>query len=83
MSLRITVTDADGLFVIERVNEIDLNLSNHRDNKLRYFIYQHSRFIWLHDHGAFINVLSLNEKLTISLLMENMSGINKRQQNEL
>ncbi|KAJ0179942.1 hypothetical protein K1T71_004533 [Dendrolimus kikuchii] len=79
----ICVTDADGLFVIEKVNEIDLNLSNHRDNKLRYFIYQYSRFIWLHDQGAFINVLTLNEKLTISLLMENMSGINKRQQNEL
>ncbi|XP_075970518.1 polyamine-transporting ATPase 13A3-like isoform X2 [Anticarsia gemmatalis] len=79
----ICVTDAEGLFKTEKVHEIDLNLSNHRDNKLRYFIYQHSRFIWLNDQGAFINVLALNEKLTIGLLMENMSGINKRQQNEL
>lgn len=83
MAEEICVTDADGLFVIEKVNEVDLNLLNHRDNKLRYFIYQHSRFIWLHDQGSFINVLALNEKLTINLLMENMSGINKRQQNEL
>ncbi|XP_013188723.1 polyamine-transporting ATPase 13A3 [Amyelois transitella] len=68
---------------IVKVEEVDLNLSNQRDNKLRYFIYQHSRFIWLHDQGVFINVLILNEKITVALLMENLSGINKRQQNEL
>ncbi|CAB3243695.1 unnamed protein product [Arctia plantaginis] len=79
----ICVTDAEGLFKTEQVHEIDLNLSNHRDNRLRYFIYQHSRFIWLYDSGIFINVLALNEKVTIGLLMENISGINKRQQNEL
>lgn len=83
MADEICVTDAEGLFQIEKVHEIDLNLSNHRDNRLRYFIYQHTRFIWLHDQGFFINVLALNEKLTISLLMENISGINKRQENEL
>lgn len=68
---------------MEEVIEIDLNLSNHRDNRLRYFVYQHSRYIWLQDQGAFINVLALNDKITLSFLMENMSGINKRQQNEL
>lgn len=79
----ISVSEGEGSFHIEKVNEIDLSLSSHRGNKLRYFTYQHSRYIWLNDNGAFINVLALNEKLTISLLMENMSGINKRQQNEL
>ncbi|KAG6448590.1 probable cation-transporting ATPase 13A3 [Manduca sexta] len=79
----ICITDTDGLFEIEKVQEVELNLSNHRENRLRYFVYQHSRFIWLHDQGVFINVLALNEKLPISLLMENMSGINKRQQTEL
>ncbi|XP_038210252.1 probable cation-transporting ATPase 13A3 isoform X1 [Zerene cesonia] len=79
----ICVIDSEGAFTIEKVETVDLNLSNHRDNKLRYFIYQHSRYIWLNDQGAFINVQALNEKLTINLLMENMSGINKRQQNEL
>ncbi|CAG9785123.1 unnamed protein product [Diatraea saccharalis] len=83
MAEQVCVTDADGLFKIEKVRDIDLNLSNHRDNKLRYFIYQHTRFIWLHDQGAFTNVLALNDRLTINLLMENVSGINKRQQNEL
>lgn len=68
---------------MEKVEEVDLNLSNHRDNTVRYFMYQHTRFIWLKDQGTFTNVQSLNEKLTISLLMENMSGVNKRQQNEL
>lgn len=77
------MTDSEGLFKLEKVYEIDLNLQNHRDNKMRYFVYQHSRFIWLHDQGIFINVLALNEKITIGLLMENMAGINKRQQNEL
>lgn len=77
------VTDADRLYKIEEVHTVDLNLSNHRDNKLRYFIYKHNRFIWLNDQGTFINVLALNEKLTIQILMENASGINKRQQNEL
>ncbi|XP_028179120.1 probable cation-transporting ATPase 13A3 [Ostrinia furnacalis] len=79
----ICVTDADGLFKIEEVKEIDLNLSNQKDNKLRFFIYQHTRFIWMHEQGTFINVLALNEKLTLSLLMEGANGINKRQQNEL
>ncbi|XP_047526862.1 polyamine-transporting ATPase 13A3-like isoform X1 [Vanessa atalanta] len=77
------VTDGEDSFQIEKVNEVDLSLSSHRGNRLRYFIYQHSRYIWLNDNGTFINVLALNEKLTISLLMENMCGINKRQQNEL
>ncbi|CAK1553646.1 unnamed protein product [Leptosia nina] len=79
----ICVMDAEGTFTIENVEIVDLNLLNHRDNKLRYFIYQHSRYIWLNDQGAFINVQALNEKLTLNILMENMSGINKRQQNEL
>lgn len=79
----ICVIDADGGWTTEKVLEIDLNLSNHKDNRLRYFMYKHNRFIWLNDQGIFINVLALNEKLTIQLLMENMSGINKRQQNEL
>lgn len=77
------VIDADGVWSTEKVLEIDLNLSNHRDNRLRYFMFKYNRFIWLNDQGIFINVLALNEKLTIQLLMENMSGINKRQQNEL
>lgn len=68
---------------MEPVHEVDLNLSNHRDNKLRFFIYQHNRYVWLSDHGVFINVQTLNEKMTINLLMENTCGINKRQQNEL
>lgn len=75
--------DGAGSFNIVKVQDIDLSISSHRDNILRYFIYQHSRYIWLNDQGVFINVLALNEKVTISLLMENMSGINKRQQNEL
>ncbi|CAH2236992.1 jg9485 [Pararge aegeria aegeria] len=83
MAEEVCVMDGEGSFNIESVHEIDLSISSHTDNKLRYFIYQHSRYIWLNDHGAFINVLALNEKITISLLMENMSGINKRQQNEL
>lgn len=77
------VTNTQGLFQIEKVLEVDLNLSNHRDNKLRYFVHKHNRFIWINDQGIFASVLALNEKLTIQLLMENMSGINKRQQNEL
>ncbi|CAH0627196.1 unnamed protein product [Chrysodeixis includens] len=80
---QICVTDAERLYKIEDVLDVDLNLSNHRDNKLRYFIYKHNRFIWLNDQGTFINVLALNEKITIQILMENSSGINKRQQNEL
>ncbi|XP_045764970.1 polyamine-transporting ATPase 13A3-like [Maniola jurtina] len=83
MAEEVCVTDGEGSFNIESVQEIDLSISSHRDNRLRYFIYQHSRYIWLNDQGAFINVLALNEKVTISLLMENMAGINKRQQNEL
>ncbi|KAJ8732100.1 hypothetical protein PYW08_014830 [Mythimna loreyi] len=79
----ICVIDADGVWSTEKVLEIDLNLSNHRDNRLRYFIFKHNRFIWLNDQGIFINVLALNEKLTIQLLMENICGINKRQQTEL
>ncbi|CAH1644254.1 unnamed protein product [Spodoptera littoralis] len=79
----ICVIDSDGGWTTEKVLEVDLNLSNHRDNRLRYFMFKHNRFIWLNDQGVFINVLALNEKLTIQLLMENMSGINKRQQNEL
>lgn len=75
--------DSEGTFTIENVEIIDLNLLNHRDNSLSFFIYQHSRYIWLNDQGAFINVQALNEKLTLNILMENMSGINKRQQNEL
>lgn len=75
--------DGEGSFHIETVRELDLSLSNQRENKLRYFVYQHSRYIWLNEYGAFINVLTLNEKVTINLLLENMSGINKRQQNEL
>lgn len=67
---------------MEEVQEIDLNIANH-NNTLRFFIYQHTRFVWLNDQGVFVNVQSLNEKMTINLLMENMSGINKRQQNEL
>ncbi|XP_059062171.1 polyamine-transporting ATPase 13A3-like [Achroia grisella] len=83
MAEEICILDGDGLFKIEKIMETELNLSNHKGNKLRYFVYQHSRFIWIHDQGIFINVLMLNERITISLLMENMSGINKRQQNEL
>ncbi|XP_041976131.1 polyamine-transporting ATPase 13A3-like [Aricia agestis] len=79
----ICVMDGEKSFKMEKVHEIDLNLSNHKDNKLRYFNFQHTRYIWINDQGAFINVLALNEKLTINLLMENMSGLNKRQQNEL
>ncbi|XP_048484806.1 polyamine-transporting ATPase 13A3 isoform X7 [Plutella xylostella] len=79
----ICVTDNEGTFKLEKILEIDLNLSNHRDNKVRYFEYQHNRYIWLKDQGIYANVQSLNEKLTLSLLMENMAGINKRQQNEL
>lgn len=77
------MTDSDGLFYLAQIDEMDLNLSNHRENKLRYFIYQHNRYIWLSDQGAFVNVLALNEKLTICMLMENLTGLNKRQQNEL
>lgn len=77
------VIDADGGWSTEVVLEVDLNISNHRDNKLRYFMFKHNRFIWLSDQGIFINVLTLNEKLAIQLLMENMYGINKRQQTEL
>lgn len=80
---KICVTDSDGLFYLAQIDEMDLNLSNHRENKLRYFIYQHNRYIWLSDQGAFVNVLALNEKLTICMLMENLTGLNKRQQNEL
>ncbi|KAL4710496.1 hypothetical protein ACJJTC_008898 [Scirpophaga incertulas] len=79
----VCVTDSDGLFKVNKVTEIDLNLSNHKDNKLRYFAYQHTRFIWLHDQRCYINVSALNERLTINLLLENISGITKRQQNEL
>ncbi|XP_022117134.1 polyamine-transporting ATPase 13A3 [Pieris rapae] len=79
----ICVMDSEGTFTIVNVDIIDLNLLNHRDNTLRFFIYQHSRYIWLNDQGAFINVQALNEKLTLNILMENISGINKRQQNEL
>ncbi|XP_063379335.1 polyamine-transporting ATPase 13A3-like [Cydia fagiglandana] len=82
MAEEICVMDAEGSFNMEKVLEMDLNIANH-NNKLRYFIYQHTRFVWLNDQGVFVNVQSLNEKLTINLLMDNMSGINKRQQNEL
>ncbi|XP_068630367.1 polyamine-transporting ATPase 13A3-like [Battus philenor] len=77
------LSDPEDKFNMVPIHEIDLNLSNHKDNKLRYFIYQQCRYIWLSDHGIFINVQTLNEKMTINLLMENISGINKRQQNEL
>lgn len=79
----IPVSHPEDKFDMEPVHEVDLNLSNHRDNKLRFFIYQHNRYVWLSDHGVFINVQTLNEKMTINLLMENTCGINKRQQNEL
>ncbi|XP_049865896.1 polyamine-transporting ATPase 13A3-like isoform X2 [Pectinophora gossypiella] len=80
----VCITDAaEKAFNMEKVTEMDLNLSTHRENKLRFFTYQHSRYIWLHDHGSFVNVVALNEKMTITLLMENNCGINKRQQNEL
>ncbi|XP_013178033.1 PREDICTED: probable cation-transporting ATPase 13A3 [Papilio xuthus] len=77
------VSHPEKKFDMEPVHEVDLNLSNHRDNKLRFFIYQQNRYVWLSDHGVFINVQTLNEKMTINLLMENTCGINKRQQNEL
>ncbi|KAJ2946942.1 hypothetical protein O0L34_g16288 [Tuta absoluta] len=80
----VCVTDAaEKAFNIEKVFQVELNLAYHRDNTLRYFIYQHSRYIWMHDQGQFVNVLTLNEKITLNLLMDNISGINKRQQNEL
>lgn len=79
----VCITDNEGTFKIETIEQIDLNLSNHKDNKVRYFLYQYTRYIWIKDQGAFVNVQSLNEKLTIPFLMENMSGMNKRQQNEL
>lgn len=83
MFIYILATDADGDFVMEPIHEVDLSASNHGGNKLRYFIYQRNRYIWLHDHGMFINVQALNERMTINLLMESHTGINKWQQNEL
>ncbi|CAH2075248.1 unnamed protein product, partial [Iphiclides podalirius] len=79
----ICATDSDGDFVMEPIHEHEFSLSNHRGNKLRYFIYQQNRYIWVNDHDLFINVQALNERVTINMLMENTVGINKRHQNEL
>ncbi|OWR45405.1 putative cation-transporting ATPase 13A3 [Danaus plexippus plexippus] len=80
---KLCLTEGEDKFYIEKVHEMDLNLANLRDNKLRYFIFEHSRYVWLKDSGSFVNVSSLNEKLTVNLLMDTLNGINKRQQNEL
>lgn len=74
--------DGNGFFV-EPVKEVELNLSPGRHSKLRYFCYEHTRYIWLSDYASFMNVLTLNEKITISMLYESISGMNKTQQNEL
>lgn len=81
--LHVAVTDKKRSFQIQEVKEMELNLSSHRESKLRYFMHQHNRHIWHAEQGVFIHVLTLNKKITISVLMDNMYGINKRQQNEL
>ncbi|XP_072940541.1 polyamine-transporting ATPase 13A3-like isoform X2 [Epargyreus clarus] len=82
MAKNICVMDTEGAVTMVNVNEIQVSLLN-GDNRLRYFLYRHTRFVWVNEQGAFINVLDLNEKMTVGFWMENMSGINKKQQTEL
>lgn len=79
----ILVTDEKKFFQVEKVTEIELNLTTYKDSHLRYFTYQRNRYVWIHDQANFVNVQDLNERVTIGFLLENISGINKRQQQEL
>lgn len=79
----VLVTDEKKFFQVEKVTDIDLNLTTYKDSHLRYFMYQRNRYVWINDQSTFVNVQDLNERVTMSLLLENISGINKRQQQEL
>lgn len=81
--LLVLVTDEKKLFQVEKVTDIDLNLTTYKDSHLRYFMYQRNRYVWINDQASFVNVQALNERVTMGFLLENISGINKRQQQEL
>ncbi|XP_026328514.1 probable cation-transporting ATPase 13A3 isoform X2 [Hyposmocoma kahamanoa] len=79
----IGLTDEKKFFQVEKVTDIDLNLTTYKDSHLRYFMYQRNRYVWINDQSSFVNVQALNERVTMGFLLENISGINKRQQQEL
>ncbi|KOB74466.1 putative ATPase type 13A3, partial [Operophtera brumata] len=66
------ITDKKRRFKIQHVREMELNLSSHRESRLRYFMHQHNRHIWHAEQGVFIHVITLNDKITIAVLMENL-----------
>lgn len=73
----------DGTCKKEQVNDTEISLPIFVDNKVRYFLYQLTRYVWMKDLTSFVNVQTFNEKSTIASLMENTNGLNKKQQSEL